>query len=145
MTSMLSEPLMHATAKFTCAGTSRLGRGSICRAAVRVDGSARPRAIRAGIRPDAGRSASVGTQVLLNIATASVGDGPSALALDVMRSVLTNEWVDKLQKQVDNIDRQLESEKFLNGAPPHIVESLRTKRAEYVAQIKKNRDMLDQL
>ena len=52
---------------------------------------------------------------------------------------------DKLEKLVANIDRQLESEKFLNGAPPHVVESLRAKRAEYMAQIKKNRDMLDQL
>ena len=63
---------------------------------------------------------------------------------DALRQRLTKEN-DKLQKQVVNIDRQLESEKFLNGAPPHIVESLRSKRAEYVAQIEKNREMLDQL
>ncbi len=63
---------------------------------------------------------------------------------DALRQRLTKEN-DKLQKQVVNIDRQLESEKFLNGAPPQIVESLRSKRAEYVAQIEKNRDMLDQL
>jgi valyl-tRNA synthetase len=52
---------------------------------------------------------------------------------------------DKLQKLVVNIDRQLESEKFLNGAPPRVVEDLRAKRAEYIAQIKKNRDTLDGL
>ncbi len=63
---------------------------------------------------------------------------------EALRQRLTKEN-DKLQKQVVNIDRQLASEKFLNGAPPHIVESLRGKRAEYVAQIEKNRDMLDQL
>ncbi len=63
---------------------------------------------------------------------------------EALRQRLTKEN-DKLQKLVVNIDRQLESEKFLNGAPPHVVESLRAKRAEYVAQIKKNRDMLDQL
>ena len=63
---------------------------------------------------------------------------------EALRQRLTKEN-DKLQKQVVNIDRQLESEKFLNGAPPHIVESLRGKRAEYVAQIEKNREMLAQL
>ena len=46
---------------------------------------------------------------------------------------------DKLEKLVVNIDRQLESEKFLNGAPPHVVEDLRGKRAGYIAQIEKNR------
>jgi valyl-tRNA synthetase len=50
-----------------------------------------------------------------------------------------------LEKLVLNGDRQLESERFLNGAPPHIVESLRAKRAEYLAQIQKDRNTLDQL
>jgi valyl-tRNA synthetase len=63
---------------------------------------------------------------------------------EVQRQRLTKES-DKLQKLVVNIDRQLESEKFLNGAPAHVVESLRTKRAEYIAQIEKNRDGLDRL
>jgi valyl-tRNA synthetase len=53
--------------------------------------------------------------------------------------------IDKLQKLVLNIDSQLENEKFLSSAPSHIVESLRAKRAEYIVQIKKNRDMLDGL
>ena len=52
---------------------------------------------------------------------------------------------DKLEKLVVNIDRQLANEKFLNNAPPQIVEDLRSKRAEYIAQIKKNRDILDGL
>jgi valyl-tRNA synthetase len=51
----------------------------------------------------------------------------------------------KLEKNVDNIDRQLGSEKFLSNAPPQIVEDLRTKRADYAAQIRKNRDTLDGL
>jgi valyl-tRNA synthetase len=63
---------------------------------------------------------------------------------EVQRQRLAKE-TDKLEKLVVNIDRQLESEKFLNGAPAHVVESLRTKRAEYVAQIGKNRDGLAQL
>jgi valyl-tRNA synthetase len=49
---------------------------------------------------------------------------------------------DKLQKLILKIDGQLGSEKFLNGAPPHIVEELRSKRADYIAQVQKNRDTL---
>ena len=49
---------------------------------------------------------------------------------------------DKLQKLVINIERQLANEKFLNGAPATVVEDLRAKLAEYLAQIKKNRDTL---
>jgi valyl-tRNA synthetase len=52
---------------------------------------------------------------------------------------------DKLQKLVINIDRQLANEKFLSNAPPRIVAELRSKRAEYLAQIQKNRDTLDGL
>lgn len=51
----------------------------------------------------------------------------------------------KLEKLVVNIDRQLENEKFLSSAPPHIVESLREKRAEYIATIQKNSATLDGL
>jgi valyl-tRNA synthetase len=42
-------------------------------------------------------------------------------------------------KLIENIDRQLSNEKFLSGAPAHVVESLRRKRAEYEAQLEKNR------
>jgi len=52
---------------------------------------------------------------------------------------------DKLQKLILKIDGQLASEKFLNGAPPHIVEELRTKRADYIAQVQKNHDTLNGL
>jgi valyl-tRNA synthetase len=52
---------------------------------------------------------------------------------------------DKLQKLLVSIDGQLGSEKFLSNAPAHIVESMRGKRAEYVATIQKNRDTLDGL
>jgi valyl-tRNA synthetase len=62
----------------------------------------------------------------------------------VQRDRLTKES-DKLQNLVANIDRQLASEKFLNGAPPHVVESLRVKRSEYIAQIEKNRAAVAQL
>ncbi|HTW67568.1 MAG TPA: valine--tRNA ligase [Bryobacteraceae bacterium] len=52
---------------------------------------------------------------------------------------------DKLEKLILKIDGQLSSEKFLNGAPPHIVQELRSKRADYIAQLQKNRDTLDGL
>ena len=50
-----------------------------------------------------------------------------------------------LEKLVVSNDRQLANEEFVNRAPAKIVESMRAKRAEYIAQIEKNRDMLDQL
>jgi valyl-tRNA synthetase len=52
---------------------------------------------------------------------------------------------DKLQKLIVNIDRQLQDERFLSSAPPHIIESQRAKRAEYLDRIQKNRDTLDGL
>ncbi|HEX5228537.1 MAG TPA: class I tRNA ligase family protein, partial [Bryobacteraceae bacterium] len=67
---------------------------------------------------------------------------------EVDRAALTERLAkenDKLDKLVINIDRQLSNEKFLANAPAHIVDELRTKRAEYVAQVKKNRDTLDGL
>jgi valyl-tRNA synthetase len=66
-----------------------------------------------------------------------------AVESKVMASVVVE--TDKLEKLVVNIDRQLSSEKFLNGAPLHVVESLRAKRSEYVAQIEKNRTAIAQL
>jgi valyl-tRNA synthetase len=63
---------------------------------------------------------------------------------DALRQRLLKED-DKLQKLVINIDRQLANEKFLSNAPPRIVTELRSKRAEYLAQIQKNRDTLDGL
>ncbi len=63
---------------------------------------------------------------------------------EALRQRLTKEN-EKLQKNVDNIDRQLASEKFVSNAPPHIVEDLRAKRADYLAQIQKNHDTLNGL
>jgi valyl-tRNA synthetase len=63
---------------------------------------------------------------------------------DALRQRLLKED-DKLQKLVINIDRQLANEKFLSNAPPLIVAELRSKRAEYLGQIQKNRDTLDGL
>jgi len=63
---------------------------------------------------------------------------------EALRQRLVKE-IGVLEKLVVSNDRQLANEEFVNRAPAKIVESMRAKRAEYVAQIEKNRDMLDQL
>jgi valyl-tRNA synthetase len=44
----------------------------------------------------------------------------------------------QLIKVIEDIDRQLGNEKFLKSAPPHIVDGLRQKRADYQARLDKN-------
>lgn len=51
----------------------------------------------------------------------------------------------ELAKLILDKDRQLSNEKFLNGAPAHVVDSLRAKRAEYVAQRDKSEAALSDL
>jgi valyl-tRNA synthetase len=51
----------------------------------------------------------------------------------------------QLEKAIADKDRQLANEKFLKSAPPQVVEALRTKRAEQVAQLEKSRATLNTL
>ena len=58
----------------------------------------------------------------------------------------------RLRKEIDELDKlilakdtQLANEKFLSGAPAHVVDSLRAKRAEYVAQRDKSQAALADL
>jgi valyl-tRNA synthetase len=44
---------------------------------------------------------------------------------------------DQLVKNIANLDRQLGDERFLAGAPSHVVEGMRKKRADYQAQLAK--------
>jgi len=60
------------------------------------------------------------------------------------RSRLQSE-IEDLKKLIADKDRQLANEKFLNGAPAHVVESLRSKRSEYVAQLEKSEAALNNL
>jgi len=53
--------------------------------------------------------------------------------------------VEELQKLIADKDRQLANDKFLNGAPAHVVDSLRAKRAEYLAQLEKSQTALNNL
>jgi valyl-tRNA synthetase len=60
---------------------------------------------------------------------------------DIQRARLTKE-IEQLEKAIADKDRQLASEKFLGSAPTHVVESLRSKRAEQAAQLEKSRATL---
>jgi valyl-tRNA synthetase len=51
----------------------------------------------------------------------------------------------RLEKVIDSQTRQLDDETFVTKAPPHVIESMRAKLAEYQAQLKKNRELLDNL
>jgi valyl-tRNA synthetase len=53
--------------------------------------------------------------------------------------------IEQLEKLVTDKDRQLANEKFLSSAPAHVVDSLRAKRGEYVAQLEKSRAVLTDL
>ncbi len=53
--------------------------------------------------------------------------------------------IEQLEKLVADKDVRLADVKFLNSAPPHVVESLRAKRGEYVAQLEKSRAALNAL
>jgi valyl-tRNA synthetase len=67
-----------------------------------------------------------------------------AVDSEAQRGRLAKE-IEQLEKLITNIDRQLNNEKFLNGAPAHVVDSLRAKRGEYVAQLEKSRAVLKDL
>jgi len=60
------------------------------------------------------------------------------------RSRLAKE-IEQLEKLIIDKDRQLANAKFLSSAPPHVVDSLREKRGEYVAQLEKSRALLNDL
>jgi valyl-tRNA synthetase len=51
----------------------------------------------------------------------------------------------RLERTIDSQSRQLSDEAFVAKAPPHVIDGMRTKLAEYQAQLKKNRDLLDNL
>jgi valyl-tRNA synthetase len=53
--------------------------------------------------------------------------------------------IEQLEKLIGDKDRQLANDQFLNGAPAHVVDSLRAKRGEYLAQLEKSRGALNDL
>jgi valyl-tRNA synthetase len=60
------------------------------------------------------------------------------------RSRLAKE-IEQLQKLIADKDRQLANDKFLSSAPAQVIDSLRAKRSEYVAQLEKSRAVLNDL
>jgi valyl-tRNA synthetase len=52
---------------------------------------------------------------------------------------------EQLEKNIANNNRQLKDETFLNRAPAHVVEGLRTKLVDYETQLQKIRNTLDGL
>ena len=64
--------------------------------------------------------------------------------VDIQRSRLTKE-IEQLERTIADKDRQLANDKFLSSAPGHVVESLRAKRAEQMAQLEKSRATLNTL
>ena len=47
-----------------------------------------------------------------------------------------------LEKQIANLDRQFANEQFMSKAPEKVIASMRQKKAEYEAQLAKNRAAL---
>jgi valyl-tRNA synthetase len=50
---------------------------------------------------------------------------------------------EQLEKNIANSNRQLGDEKFLSRAPGHVIESLKTKLADYETQLAKVRKALN--
>jgi len=66
---------------------------------------------------------------------------PAALA-GARRAGLEKER-DQMEKVIANSERQLNDERFMSKAPAKVIDTLRTKLAEYQAQLKKIKDGLD--
>ncbi|MBV8069954.1 MAG: valine--tRNA ligase [Acidobacteriaceae bacterium] len=47
------------------------------------------------------------------------------------------------ERAIENSRRQLSDQTFLNNAPPHVIDAMRAKLADYEAQVAKNRKLLD--
>jgi valyl-tRNA synthetase len=75
--------------------------------------------------------------------TLTIEEGTSSLKLSIPldRARLEKENAE-LEKVIARTEAQLENEDFTRKAPAKVIESMRTKLAEYEAQLKKNRDAL---
>ncbi len=54
----------------------------------------------------------------------------------------TEKEIARLVKAIDSAERQLQDETFVSRAPAKVVEALRIKLAEYIEQLKRNRDLI---
>ena len=65
----------------------------------------------------------------------------SGAQAEAMRQRLEKE-IEQLTRVVENTRRQLGNEKFTTHAPPHVIEEMKTKLADYEAQIERSRAAL---
>jgi len=68
----------------------------------------------------------------------------SEVDVSALRGKLEKENLN-LTKLIGNLNRQLGDEKFLQGAPPPVIDGLRQKLADYSAQLRKNEEALGAL
>ncbi|HZS57370.1 MAG TPA: valine--tRNA ligase [Bryobacteraceae bacterium] len=80
-------------------------------------------------------STDVALPFTLTIALDSQSNGASRLRLEKDNA--------RLEKAIVTQSRQLNDHTFVSKAPAHVIESMRAKLAEYQAQLKKNRELLD--
>jgi valyl-tRNA synthetase len=64
--------------------------------------------------------------------------------MDAQRRRLEKEN-DQLSKNIASLDKQLSDESSLSRKPEHVVASMRAKKADYEAQLTKNKAALDAL
>ncbi|HXP83524.1 MAG TPA: valine--tRNA ligase [Bryobacteraceae bacterium] len=73
----------------------------------------------------------------------TVAAGPTHVRLDIpVDRARLQKQNEELAKQVANLERQFESEEFMAKAPGKVIAGMRAKKAEYEAQIAKNRAAL---
>jgi len=86
-------------------------------------------------------------QTLMDGTTEAAPPFTLSLTLDTQPNVASRARLEKdnarLQKAIESQSRQLSDEAFVNKAPPHVIESMRRKLAEYQAQFNKNLELLD--
>jgi valyl-tRNA synthetase len=78
-----------------------------------------------------------------NVSLTLTNGGPFALTLNIPvdRARLEKEN-EGLEKQIANLDRQFANEQFMAKAPEKVIAGMRQKKAEYEAQLAKNRAAL---
>jgi valyl-tRNA synthetase len=115
------------------------------RAANKID---RSQALNAEIRAEGREFALIEAQQaaigrLGNVTLTLTNGGPFALKLNIPvdRARLEKEN-EGLEKQIVNLDRQFGNEQFMSKAPEKVIASMRQKKAEYEAQLAKNRAAL---
>ncbi len=87
------------------------------------------------------------TQTMMGHGTDTPPPFTLAMALEAQTNGASRARLEKdnarLEKAIESQSRQLNDETFVRKAPAHVIEGMRAKLAEYQAQLRKNRDLLD--